>query len=150
MSPLSPLAPSRPLNLLVAEPDDAFMLRLQIALRGVSTSSALYHVKSEKDLFAFLRKNEGWENAQQPDIIFLDTSLVQALDRIKSGNPFSAIPVILMGASMKRAQAVSCHARHANACLPKPADQAGMRALAAAIEAFWFKTAKLPPVKEFK
>lgn len=150
MSPLSPLAPGRPLNLLVAEPDDAFMMRLQIALRGVATSSALYHVKSEKDLFAFLRKSDGWENAQQPDLIFLDISLVPSLDRIKGGSPFSAIPVIVMGAGMKREQATACHARHVNACLPKPSDQAGMRALAAAIEAFWFKTAKLPPVKDFK
>lgn len=135
----------RPLNLLVVEPDDAFMLRFQIAMRGVATSSALYHVKNEQDMFSFLRKGTGWENAQRPDMIFLDISMVQSLDRLKQGSPFAAIPVIVMGAEIPRNHALQCHARYANACVPKPHDQAGMRALAAAIEAFWFVTAKLPP-----
>ena len=150
MSPLlGQMRRGGPLNILVAEPDDTFMMRLQIALRGMTTPVALYHIKTEKDLFLFLRKGEGWENAQQPDMIFLDISLMPALDRLKSGGPLAGIPVLVMGAGLGRAQAVECHARLANACIPKPQDQAGMRSLAAAIETFWFKTAKLPPNKDF-
>ncbi len=150
MSPLlGQMRRNGPLNILVVEPDDAFMMRLQIALRGMTTPAALYHLKSEKDLFLFLRKSEGWENAQQPDMIFLDISLMPALDRLKSGSPFAGIPVLVMGAGIGRVQALECHRRFANACIPKPQDQAGMRSLAAAIETFWFKTAKLPPNKDF-
>lgn len=149
MSPLPGQVQRRgPLNLLIAEPDENFMLRLQISLRSVSTSSALYHVKSEQDMFQFLRKAGAWENAQQPDVIFLDATLITALDRLKSGGPYSGIPVIVMSAEPTKAQARDSYQRFANGYIPKPQDQPGMRGLAAAIDAFWFKTAKLPPNKD--
>lgn len=135
-----------PRNLLIAEPDEAFMMRLQIAMR-VLPSLALYHVQNEQALFTFLNKGKGWENAQTPDMIFLDVSLLPALSRLKVGGPFSGIPVIIMGYNLTQAQARECYMRFATACIPKPPDPAGMRSLAAAIDAFWFRTAKLPPVR---
>jgi len=138
--------PRGPRNILVAEPDDAFMMRLQMAMRGIP-ALALYHVQNEQALFRFLDKGDGWENAETPDMIFLDVSLLHALDRIKSGGPYSGVPVVVMGHNLARAQAHECHIRRATACIQKPPDPPGMRSLAAAIDAFWFKAAKLPPTR---
>lgn len=135
----------RLINILVAEPDEAQMLKLQGALRAVSTPTALHHVQTEDALFGFLRKNGEWEKATRPDLIILDDSLMHALDRLKADTPYSGIPVIVMGSDFDHAKARDCHARRCTACLPKPIDTAGMRLLAAAIAAFWFKTAILPP-----
>lgn len=147
MSPFPP-GQERPVTILVAEPDPDLMLRLQGAMRAISTPTALHHVRTEEDIFDFLRKQGEWSKAPQPDIILLDSGLMQALDRLKSDNPLMGIPVIVMGNDFDRIKARDCHARHCNACLPKPADAAGMRGLAAAIDAFWFKTAVLPPNRD--
>lgn len=139
--------PRGPRNLLIAEPDDAFMMRLQMAMRSIP-SLALYHVQNEQALFQFLNKGKGWENAETPDMIFLDVSMLQALDRLKAGGPYSGVPVIVMGHNITQAQARECYLRFATACILKPPDPPGMRSLAAAVDAFWFKTAKLPPVRK--
>lgn len=133
-----------PVNILVAHPDEDVMLRLQLALRAITTPAALYHVKDEASLFSFLRKTAPYESALRPDIILLGCALMPALDRLKSDNPFSPIPVIFMAADITRAQSRDAHARHANACIRIPADTQGMRAFAAALDGFWFRTAKLP------
>ncbi|HYD17917.1 MAG TPA: hypothetical protein VEF76_05525 [Patescibacteria group bacterium] len=134
-----------PANILVATPSDDLMLRLQIALRSISRPAALYHVAEEEKLFAFLRKAPGFETALRPDMILLDAPLLPALDRLKSGNPYSPIPVIVIADHMDHALARDCHARFANAALGIPKDTAGLRAIAGAIDAFWFRTARLPP-----
>lgn len=133
-----------PVNILVAHQDEEFMLRLQLALRGITTPAALYHVKDEPSLFSFLRKTPPYETALRPDMILLGCGLLPALDRLKSDNPFSAIPVIVMASEITREQSKEAHARHANACMRIPPDTAGMRGFAAALDAFWFRVAKLP------
>lgn len=146
MTPV-PSGAERAVTLLVAEPDPDLMLRLQGALRTISTPTALHHVRTEEDVLDFLRKQGAWEKSPQPDIILLDSGMIAALDRLKSDKIFGGIPVIVMGNDFDRAKARDCHARRCNACIPKPADAAGMRLLAAALDAFWFKTAVLPPNK---
>lgn len=134
-----------PVNILIAHPQEDVMLRLQLALRAIQTPVALYHVRDTASLFSFLRKAEPYETALRPDMIMLGDGLVQALDRLKSDNPYAAIPVIVIGENPSRELARECHARHANACVRIPADTAGMRVFAGALDAFWFRTAKLAP-----
>ncbi len=134
-----------PVNILIAHPQADVMLRLQLALRAIQTPVALYHVRDVPSLFSFLRKAEPYETALRPDMIMLGDELRQALDRLKSDNPFAAIPVIVIAESLSREAARDCHARHANACVRIPNDTAGMRVFAGALDAFWFRTAKLAP-----
>ena len=147
---MSPLASSheRPVIILVAEPAPDLMLRLQGAMRTISTPTALHHVQTEEEIFDFLRKEGAWEKSPQPDFILLDGGMLQALDRLKADPSFGGIPVIVMCNDFDRAKARDCHARRCNACIPKPADAAGMRQLTAALNAFWFKTAVLPSNKD--
>ena len=133
-----------PVNIVIAHPDEDVMLRLQLALRSITTPAALYHVKDDTSLFSFLRKAPPFETALRPDMILLGCALLPALDRLKSDNPFSAIPVIVMATDITREQSKEVHARHANACMRIPSDTPGMRAFAAALDAFWFRVAKLP------
>jgi chemotaxis family two-component system response regulator Rcp1 len=139
-----PSSPRAPVNILIAHPDEDVMLRLQLALRAITTPAALYHVKDETSLFSFLRKAPPYETAQRPDIILLGYTLMPALGRLKSDNPFSPIPVIIMATDITREQSRQAHARHANACMRIPSDTAGMRSFAAALDGFWFRTALLP------
>jgi hypothetical protein len=144
MTGLKPETARAPVNILIAHPDEDVMLRLQLALRAITTPAALYHVKDEASLFSFLRKAAPYDTALRPDVILLGSTLMPALDRLKSDNPFSPIPVIVMAAAITREQSREAHARHANACMRIPPDTPGMRAFAAALDAFWFRTAKLP------
>lgn len=148
MTPPLPSGHDRPLNILVAEPNPDMMLRLQGALRTLSTPTALHHVRAEEEIFDYLRKQNEWEKSPRPDIILLDKGMMSVLDRLKSDDAFGGIPVIVMGNDFTRETARDCHGRRCNACIPKPADAAGMRGLAAALDAFWFKTAILPPNKD--
>jgi CheY-like chemotaxis protein len=134
-----------PVNILVAHPQEDMMLRLQLALRAIHTPVALYHVRDAQSLFSFLRKAEPYETALRPDMIMLGDELLEVLGRLKSDTPFAAIPVIVIAEKLSRETARNCHARLANACVRIPADTAGMRLFAGALDAFWFHTAKLPP-----
>ncbi|MDF3023602.1 MAG: two-component system response regulator [Alphaproteobacteria bacterium] len=144
MTALKIPSPRAPVNILIAHPDEDVMLRLQLALRAITTPAALYHVKDETSLFSFLRKASPYETAQRPDMILLGCALMAALDRLKSDNPFSPIPVIVMATDITRDQSRQAHARHANACMRIPSDTPGMRSFAAALDGFWFRTARLP------
>ena len=147
MSSFGAHTPDRPRNILVALPDDELMGRLQGAFRSMQTPIALYQVRNEGEIMAFLRKGGGGDVVPRPDMILLDESLLPTLGRIKSDSPYSSIPVIVMGDAISHETARAYHRLHANACVGKPQDAPAMRSLAAAIEAFWFLTAELPPNK---
>lgn len=143
MMPLKPDMRRAPVNILIAHPQEDVMMRLQLALRAIQTPVALYHVRDEQSLFSFLRKTEPYDTALRPDMVMLGDGLLPALDRLKSDNPFAAIPVIVIAENLSRETARDCHARNANACVRIPNDTAGMRVFASALDAFWFRTAKL-------
>ncbi len=143
MPPLKTEMRRAPVNILIVHPEEDVMLRLQLSLRAIQTPVALYHVKDTASLFSFLRKAQPYDTALRPDMIMLGDEMLPALDRLKSDNPFAAIPVIVIANQMSREIARECHARHANACVRIPNDTAGMRIFASALDAFWFRTAKL-------
>ncbi len=140
---LKPNTRRAPVNILIVHPEGDLMLRLQLALRAIQTPVALYHVKDTPSLFLFLRKAQPYDNVLRPDMILLGVDALSALDRLKSDNPFAAIPVIVIAEQLSRETAKDCHARHANACVRIPTDTAGMRIFASSLDAFWFRTAKL-------
>lgn len=85
-----------------------------------------------------------------PDLVLLDLNLpgrdgIDVLERVKTDPDLRRTPIIVLTTSVNDADVVAAYDRGANAYLSKPSELAGWRELMDVLDAFWFRSARLPP-----
>ncbi|ESQ91321.1 hypothetical protein ABAC460_07070 [Asticcacaulis sp. AC460] len=102
----------------------------------------------EKGL-SILRREDGFDDADRPDIILLDLNLPgigghDFLSEVKSDPALRCIPIIVLSSSSARADVVGSYNRHANGYITKPVTIDAYDGIVAKIEDYWFQLMQLP------
>jgi CheY-like chemotaxis protein len=101
------------------------------------------------EALAYLRREEPYTNARQPDLILLDLNLPrkdgrEVLAEIKSDERLKQIPVVVLTTSIAEQDIALAYGSHANCYISKPVDLEQFLRVVHSIESFWLTFVKLP------
>ncbi len=143
-------SPTRPIEILLVEDNLADVRLAQEALKEVQ---APHHLTVARDgVVAETLLSEPGSDAEpaRPDLILLDLNLPrkdgrELLEMIKADPHLKRIPVIIMTTSCAHDDVVAAYNLNANAFVRKPIGVDRFIELVRAIDAFWLRSAVLPP-----
>jgi two-component system, chemotaxis family, response regulator Rcp1 len=139
-----------PFHILITDDDPAFVHVLRRMLKNLSRSCELHWAKDGLDALDFLHRRNSHREAPTPHIILMDVDMprmngLRALRAIRNDAALSAIPVIVLSGAALPAVVRASYLDHANAFVRKTVDLDRLGELLRAIEAFWMRSAVLPP-----
>lgn len=139
----------RLVEILIVEDNPADVLLTREALKLNDIPKRLNVVQDGVEAMAFLRREDPYANAPQPDFILLDLNLpekngLEVLSEIKADENLRSIPVAILTSSEMRADVTRCYNLHANCYIMKPGDMEQFTRMIKCIEEFWFNVVKLP------
>jgi chemotaxis family two-component system response regulator Rcp1 len=140
----------KPIEILLVEdnPGDARLTREALALSKVRNH--LHHARDGEEAIAFLRREGGYEDAPEPDLILLDLNLPrrsgrEVLEEVKMDDRLKHIPVVVLTSSQAEEDILRSYQLHANCFITKPVDLEQLNRVVQGIEQFWFTLVTLPP-----
>jgi len=130
-------------TLLIADDDPADRRLLRRAFERVGCRAHIEEVADGRALAARLRRDD------PPDLVLLDLNMPHMTDEVQRllyrAGGSGPVVLVLSGSSDEHDVRRSL-ADGARAYMHKPADAKGFESLAASVDAFWLRTARLPPV----
>ncbi len=141
-----------PVEILLAEdnPGDVRLLREAFEVTRIETT--FHVVNTGEDAEDFLKGRGDHEGASLPDIVLLDLNLpgkdgYDVLEVIREDERLQSLPVLILTSSTAEEDVRRCYAADANAYLTKPTGMEDFQDVVRAVERFWFRQARLPPVR---
>ena len=141
---------SEPIEILLIE-DNLGDVRLTMeALKEGKVSNNLSVVKDGVEAIAFLRQEDKYADAPQPNLILLDLNLPrkdgrEVLAEIKQDPDLKRIPVVILTTSQAEQDILKTYDLYANCYITKPVDLEQFITVVSSIETFWLSIVKLPP-----
>jgi CheY-like chemotaxis protein len=140
-------------KILLVEDNAGDILLISEALKEGKIANELIIIKDGWDAICYLERSEGFENAEQPDLIILDVNLPklnghEVLVRIKNNEDTKHIPVIMLTTSSSEKDIFQSYQNHANCYITKPVDVNEFLNVITTIEDFWISIVKLPKMFE--
>ena len=141
---------SEPIEILLIE-DNLGDVRLTMeALKEGKVSNNLNVVKDGVEAIAFLRQEDKYADAPQPNLILLDLNLPrkdgrEVLAEIKQDPDLKRIPVVILTTSQAEQDILKTYDLYANCYITKPVDLEQFITVVSSIETFWLSIVKLPP-----
>jgi two-component system, chemotaxis family, response regulator Rcp1 len=119
------------------------------AFQQTNPAIRLHVANDGLEAMAFLRQEEGNENAPRPDLILLDLNMPkmdgrQVLARIKEDENLKTIPTVILTTSEAEGDVAESYQLNANCYLNKPVQLDAFENLVKSINEFWLTMAKLP------
>jgi two-component system, chemotaxis family, response regulator Rcp1 len=142
--------PRKPLAVLLVEDDPGDVMIAQEALKAGRLESRLTVVPDGNQAMAYLRQQNGFADAERPDLILLDLNLPgksghEVLADVKSDPALRAIPVVILTTSGAREDVARSYDQHANVFVTKPVDFDHFTEIVKQIDDFFMSVAQLPP-----
>ena len=143
------MAEVRAARVLLVEDNEADVRLTREALREPGPPVRLSSVPDGEQALAFLRRKDGYADAQRPDLVLLDLNLprkngLEVLEEMRADEQLRRIPVIVLTSSAARQDVEDSYARGANAFVVKPQDLDAFMDLIESIRRFWLEVAQLP------
>ena len=140
---------TRPARVLLVEDNEADVRLTREALREPGPPVRLSYVADGEQALAFLRREEGYADAQRPDLVLLDLNLprkngLEVLDELRADPELASVPVVMLTSSAAEQDVRSCYALGARSYVVKPHELDAFMELIGAIRAFWLGVARLP------
>ena len=137
------------LDVLLVEDDEADVMIAREALRAGSLTTRLSVVRDGVEAMAYLRREDGYSDAQRPDLILLDLNLPrmsghEVLAEVKADTDLRRIPIVVLSTSSAAADVLKSYDLHANVYVSKPADFAEFAEVVRQIDDFFGTVAQLP------
>jgi len=137
------------LKILLVEDDEYDVDITQRAIKKSDIDSKLYVVRDGEEALDFLYREEGFEDAPRPDLIFLDLNLPkigghQVLEKIKVDDQLKHIPVIVLTVSEREEDMVKAYDSGASSYIHKPVNPDEFGKVIRTVQEYW-KMAELPP-----
>ncbi|MEL6626293.1 MAG: response regulator [Bacteroidota bacterium] len=139
----------REINILLIEDNPGDVRLTQEALKEGAYSYNLQVVSNGEEALKYLLREEGYEEAQELDIIFLDLNLPrkdgrEVLSEIKTNPRIKHIPIVVLTTSEAEPDIINTYQLHANCYITKPVDINRFIEVIRGIENFWFNIVTLP------
>ncbi|WP_432095361.1 response regulator [Streptomyces sp. bgisy100] len=140
---------AHPIEVLLVEDDPGDELMTREAFEDNKIGNTLHVVRDGLEALDFLYRRGEYADAPSPDLILLDLNLPkydgrQVLERIKSDDDLSHIPVVVLTTSSAEEDILRSYKLHANAYVTKPVDLDQFIAAIRQIDAFFVTVVKLP------
>jgi two-component system, chemotaxis family, response regulator Rcp1 len=132
-------------------PTDALMTREALAQ---SRCPITVHVVEDGVLaMRFLRRQEPYTHAPEPDLILLDLNMPrmdgrEVLAELKQDMVLKHIPVIVLTSSKADEDVLKAYNLHANCYVPKPVNFHSFSHMLHCVEQFWLTVVKLPRARK--
>ena len=139
----------RSVEILLVEDNPGDVRLTQEAFKDRKIVNHLSVVHDGLEAVAFLRRQEGYEEAPRPDVILLDLNLPKmngrdVLAEIKADTDLRRIPVVVLTTSDAEEDILGTYDLHANSYITKPVDLNQFIKVVREIEEFWLNIVKLP------
>lgn len=139
------------IRILLVEDNEGDIVLTKEAFEESKLTNKLDVARNGKEALDFLLKKNGYENAEQPDLILLDINMPiknghQVLQEIKADDVLRHIPVIVLTTSSSTTDVNKAYQNHANCYIKKPVDMDEFMQAITRIEQFWFDIVSLPQV----
>ncbi|WP_306053759.1 response regulator [Natronococcus wangiae] len=143
--------PSEPITVLLVEDNPGDVRLIEDAFETVSDDLELHVVFDGAEALEFLSERREDDTDAFPDLLLLDLNVprvhgFEVLETLQKDPTLAALPVIVLTSSKEKTDIAQSYDLYANAYLTKPESHDEFVSLARAVEEFWVKTAKLPPV----
>lgn len=143
----------RPIKILLVEDNEGDIFLTKKAFSKAKIANTIDVAMDGEQALDMLRKQNGHEDLEHPDIIFLDINLPkidgkQVLENIKNDPTLHRIPVVILTSSKAEQDVLKTYDLHANSYIVKPIDLEKFHGIVSAIENFWFTVVVLPPDHE--
>ena len=139
----------KPLQVLLVEDSPGDVRLTMEAFHQTNPSIRLHVANDGVEAMAFLRREQGKEEAPRPDLILLDLNMPkmdgrQVLARIKEDDDLKTIPTVILTTSEAEGDVAKSYQLNANCYLNKPVQLDAFESLVKSINEFWLTMAKLP------
>lgn len=139
----------RPLTVLLVEDDPGDVLIAQEAMAAGHLSTTLEVVSDGVQAIAYLRRENGYQDALRPDLILLDLNLPrmsghEVLAEVKNDPQLRRIPVVVLTTSRAHEDVVKSYDLHASVHVSKPVDFDEFAGVVKQIDEFFGSVADLP------
>ena len=141
--------PRGPLSVLLVEDDPGDVVIAEEALRASKLNSRLSVVHDGVEALAYLRRANGYADAERPDLILLDLNLPrksghEVLAEVKADPVLRRIPVVVLTTSGAEEDVARAYDSHANVFVTKPVDFDHFTRVIKQIDDFFLTVAQLP------
>ncbi|MEO9139725.1 MAG: response regulator [Jatrophihabitans sp.] len=141
--------PPASLGVLLVEDDPGDVLIAREALKAGAVTSRLTVVSDGVEAMAYLRRENGYADAERPDLILLDLNLPrksghEVLAEVKEDPDLRRIPVVVLTTSGASEDIMRSYDLHANVFVTKPVDFDRFSEVVKQIDDFFLTVAKLP------
>lgn len=138
-----------PFDILLVEDEPADANLVRAALRENKVHCNLHHVLDGVEALAFLRREDGFGDAPQPDMILLDLNMPRMNGReflaaIKADAALQAIPVVVLTTSDVERDVVASYKLGAAGYITKPVDMEQFIDAIRQLGIYWFTLTRLP------
>ncbi|WP_433515640.1 response regulator [Nonomuraea sp. CA-143628] len=139
----------RPIEVLLVEDDQGDVLLTKEAFDFNKVRNRLHVVNDGEQAMAFLRREDGYQDAPTPDLILLDLNLprmggLEVLTEVKADAELRTIPVVILTTSEAEEDILHSYRLHANAYVSKPVDFEQFIRVVRQIDDFFVTVVKLP------
>jgi chemotaxis family two-component system response regulator Rcp1 len=139
----------RALNVLLVEDDPGDVLIAREAMAAGQLSTSLAVVTDGVEAIAYLRQENGFKDAQRPDLILLDLNLPrmsghEVLAEVKKDPKLRRIPVVVLTTSQAHEDIAKSYELHASVHVSKPVDFDEFTGVVKQIDDFFGSVAELP------
>lgn len=139
-----------PIHIMLVEDNEGDIFLTKKAFEKAKILNTVSVASNGEIALDMLYKRNGHEDAQTPDLIFLDINLPkidgrQVLAELKGDETLRRIPVVILTSSEAEQDVLQSYDLHANSYVVKPVDMSKFQDIVNAMENFWVKIVKLPP-----
>jgi chemotaxis family two-component system response regulator Rcp1 len=137
------------IHILLVEDSEGDILLTMELFRESDINNRISVVRDGLEAIQFLKKEDGFSNADQPDLILLDINLPkidgkEVLRFIKRDIMLKSIPVIILTTSCSEMDKAEVYREQANFFITKPVDLDDFQAIIKTIENFCKNTVLIP------
>jgi CheY-like chemotaxis protein len=142
--------PRGPLGVLLVEDDPGDVVIAKEALKASRLKSKLTVVPDGVEALKYLRREDGYADAERPDLILLDLNLPkksghEVLAEVKGDPKLRKIPIVVLTTSGATEDVERSYDLHANVFVTKPVDFDHFTEVVKQIDDFFLSVASLPP-----
>lgn len=140
---------NKEIKILLVEDNEGDIVLTEQALKKAHMATEFNVARDGDQALKYLRKTGEFQDAETPDLIFLDINLpgingMEVLKEIKKDQILKTIPVVMLTTSESGEDIIESYRNYANCYIVKPVDFKKFMDVVQKIKDFWISIVKLP------